>query len=266
MARHEMVHVVAVPQGPPDEGLLRRAAHLLGKEIVDVRLLLAGEVPRIIADRTDADKADLLARDLRDAGITTFLCRDDELLSRSACLMANTMGHGEGKVIFGDRIGGKVTVGAGDAFLIIMGRRRSSAPENIPTTKMKLNVAATVLTGGVPIMRRVTKMTVGDSFQTENFVRIFDGRSSDPRVEMSQDHIDYAFLGHELTPSTPVNFKLLTAKLREWFPQAVFDERLTRSSRTGASAAGPGEALEINCKLIYLGHWALEHPGPRVAG
>ncbi len=231
-----MIHVVATPSSSPDEELLKRAAHLLGKEIVDVRLLLAGEVPRIVAGCPDADKADLLARDLREAGITAFLCRDDELLSRSACFMANTMGHGEGQVIFGDRSGGEVAVGAGEAFLIIMGRRRGSAQENITTTKMKLNVAATVLTGGIPIMRRVTKTTAGGSFQVENFVRIFDRRSSDPRVEMSQDHVDYAFLGPELTPSTPVNFKLLVAKLREWFPRAIFDERLTRSSRTGAAA------------------------------
>jgi hypothetical protein len=119
----------------------------------------------------------------------------------------------------------------------------------------------TVLSGGIPIMRRVTQKTTKESFQAEDFVRIFDRRSSDPRVEMFQNHVDYTFLGPELTPSTPANFTIVVTKLREWFPLAIFDERLTRRFKTDVPAAGPGEALEINCKLIYLCHLAIERRG-----
>jgi len=126
---------------------------------------------------------------------------------------------------------------------------------------MKLNVAATVLTGGIPIMRRVTEKTAKESFQAEDFVKIYDRRSSNPRVEMSQNHVDYTFLGPELTPSTPANFNIVVTKLREWFPLAIFDERLTRRFKTDVPASGPAEALEINCKLIDLCHLAIERRG-----
>lgn len=75
---------------------------------------------------------------------------------------------------------------------------------------------------------------------------------------MSQNHIDYAFLGPRLTPSVPANFLIVIAKLREWFPQAIFDERLTKPFKTDLPAASPREALEIACKLIFLCHLAME--------
>ncbi|OGD20886.1 MAG: hypothetical protein A2Y69_08195, partial [Candidatus Aminicenantes bacterium RBG_13_59_9] len=204
-----MVYVAVAPPKTLSADLLMRVAPLVGKEIVDTRLLLAGEIPRIIASGPDADTADLIAQSLRDAGLVAFVCRDSELRSRPASFKARTARSGEKEVIFEDRSGGEVRVGAGDAFLIIRGRLQSTTPEKTSTTKMKLNVAATVLTGGIPIMRRVTEKTAKESFQAEDFVKIYDRRSSNPRVEMSQNHVDYTFLGPELTPSTPANFNIV---------------------------------------------------------
>ncbi len=253
-----MVYVAVAPPKTLSADLLKRVAFLVGKEIVDTRLLLAGEIPRIIASYPNTDTADSIAQSLRDAGLVAFVCRDSELRNRPAGFIAHTVRSGEKEVIFGDRRGGEVRVEAGDAFLIIRGRIQSATQEKTSTTKMKLNVAATVLTGGIPIMRRVTEKTAKESFQAEDFVKIYDRRSSDPRVEMFQNHVDYSFLGPELTPSTPANFKIVVTKLREWFPLAIFDERLTRRYKTDVPAAGPAEALEINCKLIYFCHLAME--------
>ena len=256
-----MVYVAVAPPKKLGGDLLKRVASLVGKEIFDTRLLLAGEIPRIIAPYTDTDTADSIAQSLRDAGLVAFVCRDSELRNRSAGFVAHTARSGEREVIFWDRRGGEVRVEAGDAFLIIRGRIQSTTQEKTSTTKMKLNVLATMLTGGIPIMRRVTQKTTKESFQAEDFVRIFDRRCSDPHVEMFQNHVDYTFLGPELTPSTPANFKIVVTKLREWFPLAIFDERLSRRIKTDVRAAGPAEALEINCKLIYLCHLAIERRG-----
>ncbi|MBE3045946.1 hypothetical protein IMZ48_26085 [Candidatus Bathyarchaeota archaeon] len=258
MIPNDLVYVAVAPPKTLDGDLLKRVASLVGKEISDTRLLLVGEIPRIIASYPNTDTADSIAQSLREAGLVAFVCRDSELRNRSASFVARTAKSGDREVIFWDRRGGEVRVEAGDAFLIIRGRIQSATQEKTSTTKMKLNVAATVLTGGIPIMRRVTQKSTKESFQAEDFVRIFDRRSSDPRVEISQNHVDYTFLGPELTPSTPTNFKIVVTKLREWFPLAIFDERLTKRFKTDVPAAGLGEALKINCKLIYLCHLAME--------
>jgi hypothetical protein len=256
-----MAYVAVAPPKTLGADLLKRVASLVGKEIFDTRLLLAGEIPRIIAPYPDSDTAESMAQSLREAGLVAFVCRDSELRTRPASFMAHTARPEERGVIFRDRPGREVRIEAGDAFLIIRGKMQSTTQEKTSTTKMKLNVPATVLAGGIPIMRRVTKKTAKESFQAENFVMIFDRRSSDPRVEMFQNHVDYTFLGPELTPSTPANFEIVVIKLREWFLQAIFDERLARHFKTDVPAAGPGEALEITCKLIYLCHLAIERRG-----
>jgi hypothetical protein len=262
--QHDVAYVAVAPPKTLGEDPLKRVASLIGKEIFDTRLLLAGEIPRIIASYPNTDTADSAAQSLRDTGLVAFVCRDSELRNRSARFVAHATRFGEREIIFWDRRGGEVRVKADDAFLIIRGRKQSTTQEKTSTTKMKLNVPATVLTGGIPIMRRVTQKTTQESFLAEDFVRIFDRSSSDPRVEMFQNHVDYTFLGREVTPSTPVNFKIVVTKLREWFPLAIFDERLTRHFKTDVPAAGPGEALEIACKLIYLCHLASERrPGGR---
>ena len=256
--KSELVHVAAVPLKTLGADLLRRVALLVGRDIVDMRLLLAGEIPRIIFSCPKADTADSIVQSLRDVGLVAFACRDSELRNRPASFRAHTARSGEREVIFGDRRGGEIRVGASDAFLILRGRIRSATQEKISTTKMKLNVPATVLSGGIPIVRRVTEKGTQESLQTEDFVKIYDRGSSDPRVEMFQNHVDYDFLGPELNPSAPANFVIVVARLREWFPLAIFDERLTRRFKTDVPAAGPGEALEINCKLVYLGQLAIE--------
>ena len=256
-----MVHVAVAPPKTLSEDLLKRVASLIGKGIFDTRLLLAGEIPRILASCPGTGTADSIAQGLRDAGLVAFVCRDSELRNRPAGFVAHSARSGEREVIFSDRRGGQVRVEAGEAFLIIRGRIRSTVQEKASATKMKLNVPATVLAGGIPIMRRVTPKTSRESFRDDEVVRVYDRRSSDPRVEMSQNHVDYAFLGPELTPSTPKNFHIAVTKLREWFPAAVLDERLTRHFRTDVSAARPEEAFEINCKLIYFCQLALEGRG-----
>jgi hypothetical protein len=257
----DTVHVAVAPPKMLDGDLIRRVASLVGKEIPDMRLLLAGEIPRIIASYPDAGSADRVVQGLWDAGLVAFVCRDSELRRRPAGFVAHTARFAGKEVIFGDRRGGEVRIEAGDAFLIIRGRMQSGTQEKISTTKMKLNVPATMMTGGIPILRRVAKKGTQGSFQVEDFIRIFDRSSSEPRVELFQNHLDYAFLGPELTPSTPENFMIAVAKLREWFAQAIFDERLTRRFKTDAPSAKPGEALEINCRLIYLCHLAAERRG-----
>jgi len=253
-----MVHIAAAPPKHLSAELLKKVASLLGREIVDTRLLLAGEIPRIVSSCPEAGAADSMAQRMREAGLLAFIVEDSELRNRPAGFRAHTARCRGGEVIFGNRLGAEVRVGASDASLIIRGRIQSDAPEKASATKLKLNVAATLLTGGIPIMRRVAKGSAKEPLQVEDFVKIYDRMSSDPRVEIYQNHVDYSFLGPELTPSAAGNFNIAVAKLREWFPSAIFDKRLTGRYKTDASASGPAEALDIGCKLIYLCHLAME--------
>ncbi|MGZ5496402.1 MAG: hypothetical protein ACXWFO_06585, partial [Candidatus Aminicenantales bacterium] len=132
-----MAHVAVAPPKPLSADLLTRVASLLGKEIVDTRILLAGEIPRIIASYPDADAANAMARSLRDAGLAAFACGDAQLRNRVAGFRAHSARPGEREVIFSDRQGAEVRVKADDAFLIIRGRIKSITPGKTSPAKMK---------------------------------------------------------------------------------------------------------------------------------
>ena len=258
MAQPEIIYLAVVPPKTLEEDVLRRAASLVVKDVSDMRLLLVGKIPRIIAKYQASGPAEAIARGLKDAGLLAFVCRDSELRNRPESFMAHSAAPEGGRVVFRDRPGREARITADEAFLIIRGRLQSVSRKEITTKKRKLNIAATVLTGGLPVMRRTTQTSLQESFQSDEFVRIFDRKTSDPRVEMFRDHIDYAFLGPALTASTPANFEILVAKLREWFPRAIYDERPTRSIQTDIPTADPAEAVNIGCRLIYFGYLAGE--------
>ncbi len=63
--RHQtrkMFHVVLAPQKALSEDLLKKVAALVGKEIYDTRLLLSGEIPKIIASCQERGAADSIGR------------------------------------------------------------------------------------------------------------------------------------------------------------------------------------------------------------
>jgi hypothetical protein len=261
--RQDTAYVAVSPPKTLDADLLNRVASLLGKEISDTRLLLAGAIPRIVASYPDPRSAEAAVQGLRGEGILAFVCRDSELRNRAAGFVAHSLKPGQRGVSFRDRTGNEVAIDAGGAFMILRGKMRSVIREETSRTKMKLNVTATVLTGGIPIVRRVTKKKVKESPLSEDLALIFDRESSDPRVEIFQSRMDYGFLGSELAASAAENFRILLAKLRAWFPQAIFDERLTGRFKTDIPAAGPEEALEINGRLIHLCQMAMERARSR---
>ena len=256
MADNELVHVAVAPPKTMDADLVKKAASIVGKEIYDTRLLLAGEIPRIINRYPSMETAELVAHSLRALGLVAFVCKDSELRNRPTTFMAHTMKFKDKEAYFWDKGGRETRIETGDIFLITKGRRQSHTQEETTTTKMKVNVPVMLATG-IPIVRPVTKRTTKESVETEGFVRLYDRKSPAPRLEVLQNHTDYGFLGPELVLSTPENFKIVVTKLRELFPRALLDERLMRPFKADVPSAGPEEALEINCKLIYLHHLAV---------
>ena len=119
-------------------------------------------------------------------------------------------------------------------------------------TKTKFNLPATILTGGIPIRRRVTEKTKNRSFQSECLARLYDRKLSESSIEILQHGIDYSFLGTKIAYSSLENFSTVVAKIREAFPEAIFDDRLMKPYKADVPCIGVRDKLEINCKLIYL--------------
>jgi len=256
MAEVEIVYVAVIPQDNPSIDLVKTVAGIIGKDAYQTRLLLAGSIPRVVARCNGVKEAEALARKLRETGLTTIVCSDAELRRPLQGVRAKTLEFGDKGVTFNTEGGAGVTLGVGNVFLIIKGTRHPAPEvEDAPAkTKLKLDVGATVVTGGLPIIRRVKEKSNSESFQTEWFLRLYERQSSEPRVEMLQYDMDYSFLGTETTLSSTANFINVVKRLREIYPQAIYDERLMKTYTTDILMTTADEDMDINCRLIYFQH------------
>jgi len=255
MDSHEILHIIINPPVPVDANITREAAAVLNKELNETRLLLAGNIPRIIAHYQSITTAEEAARRLKSLGLTVIVCRDSELRQASPpILKAHSLKFGQEEILFQDKRGTARTIKTGDVFLIIKGMAQLQTAKTVTKTKKKLNLPATLLTGGIPIQSKVEEQTSETSLQREFFMRLYRRNSPVPDIEINQHGFDYSCLGTNMSATTMANFHNLTAKIKESCSQANFDDRLTRYPMPGISPGMSPTNNNLQCKLIYLFH------------
>jgi hypothetical protein len=252
MAEYQIVHVAIMPPSNLESDLIEKVAAIVNKGTYDTRLLMTGGIPRIIAHCQSIPAAESMASSLRELGLVAFLCKDSELHRPAQSFRAHTLEIREREVLFWDKGGRDRRLESGDVFLILKGREQTYIEEEEAKAKMKFSLPMTMLTGGIPIWRRVKEQTSVQSQRSEYFLRLYDRKSSEDSVDILQGHVNYSFLGTEMTYSSLTNFSTLSAKLQGVFPQAIFDDRLTGSlAVTTPSGTGP-DVLEVKLRLIYM--------------
>jgi len=254
MADNEVIHIAVAPPANLDANLVRSVATVINKSPSHTRLLLAGAVPKVIAHYDSIQMAESVIQNLRDLGLAAIACRDSELRQFPQTFKAQTMESGKKEVLFRDSAGREKRVVENNVFLILTGRMETPVEVETTKTKIKFSPTRTLLTGGIPIWRRISEKTTARSIQAEYFARLYDRKSPDPIVEILQQHMNYSFLGAKVAASSFTNFGTVVQQLREVFPQAIFDDRLTKPSVLTTSSSQVRQYIEINCRLIYLFH------------
>jgi len=254
MAEADIVYVAVIPLDNTPVGTVKAVAEIIGKDAYQTRLLLAGSIPRIVACCNGVQEAEALARKLREVGLTTIVCPDAELRKPFRGIRAKTVVFGNKWVTFRGEDDKEITLDA--VFLIIKGTRHPApvVEEGPVKKKLKLDVGATLVMGGIPIPKRVKEKPKAISPENEWFLRLYERQSSEPRVEMLQYNMEYSFLGAETALSSVANFINVVKKLREIYPKAICDERLMKPFVTDIPATTPDEDIDINCRLIYFQH------------
>ena len=254
MADYELMHIAVAPPAKPDENLIRSVATVINKSPYDTRFLLAGKVPKVIAHYDSTQTAESVTQNLRDLGLAAIACKDSELRQFPQTFKAQTLEFGEKEVLFRDSAGSEKRVVENNVFLILVGRMETSVGVETTQTKTKFSLGRTLIMGGIPIWRKVDEKSTTQSIQAENFARLYARKSPDPIVDIFQQHMNYSFLGAKIAASSLPNFGTVVGRLREVFPQAIFDNRLAKSSVLTTSSSPVWQDIETNCKLIYLFH------------
>jgi hypothetical protein len=256
MTDYEVIYIAVAPPANLDANLVRSVATVISKSPSHTRLLLAGEVPKVIAHYDSTQVAESIIRNLRNLGLVAIACRDSELRQFPQTFKAQTLEFREKEVLFRDIAGREKRIAENNVFLVLVGRIETSVEVETTKQKTKFSLPRTLLMGGIPIWRRVDQKTTTHSIQAESFARLYERKSPDPSVDILQHHMNYSFLGAKVAASSFTNFGTVVLRLREVFPQAIFDNRLAKPSVLTTSPNRVWEGIEINCKLIYLLHAA----------
>jgi hypothetical protein len=257
MAVNDVVHVAVAPPSALEEELVKKVAAVVGKNPYETRLRLTGKIPKIIANYDTMQQAESSAQSLRGLGFVVIVFTESEMRKPWQIFKARNLKFEDQAISFWDRNGQARRIEAREAFLILSARMQAYTDTTVTKTTRKLNITATLLTGGIPIMKKVKKETMTRSVQTESFIRLYCRASPEPAVQIPQHDFDYSFLGPEMVPSAAANINIAIRKIREVFPQAIFDDSLIEPFGANMPATIVQDTIEDNCKLIYWYHQAI---------
>ena len=274
MVGTDVIHVTLDPTRTPAEGLVEKVAKILNKDVFAVRAILNGKIPKVARHYPDPQTAESVAQDLRSLGYQVIMCRDSELRQRSReRFRAHTLQLGERKVSFRDKGGQTRTFEEGNLFLILRGTIKTRTGKVIGTrgnevdasaTEQKvtrsINIPATLMTG-IPVIKTTKEKAKVESVQYGEFLWLYDRASLEPVVEILQSSFDYSSLGDKKALSSSQNLNIIMTELKNIFPQAILDSRLTEHFRADVPFATLDDEVEINSRLIYLHHRAASDPG-----
>jgi hypothetical protein len=228
MSNIEVYHVAAMPPQGVTPALIGQVADILSQPEYQIRMLLAGRLPKSIGHFRDELAAESAVSRLRVLGLTAFIVTESELRNPVfPDIIARSLKIEDNQSVFIRQDGRSEALNNSDVFLLLTGRRTSvieSAP--IQTSTMKVNLPATLLTGGIPVMKRVISGAKEGRKITEQFIRIYRKGSDVPVVEIRQFGFDYSFLRDRMDPTATCNIIETVTELRRFFAGAYFDDSL----------------------------------------
>jgi hypothetical protein len=242
---NELLDIILTPPFVPNDDLTQKVAAVLNQELSRTRILLGSKIPRIIAQTPDIQKAEDIRQQINALGLVSFLYKDSGLHGPLHIFSAKSLEFDAKNIIFKIRIAQSYTLIPQNVFLILKGILNTYKEREVITEVKKLNLSATLLTGGIPIRRTVRERTVETASQPEGLIRIFEKNSPDFYLEIKQYSFDYSCLQGDMKPSSLINFNLLAGKIKNNFPEAFFDDK---------SPPFMSENIDVNCRLIYLAY------------
>ena len=252
MNESDVFHVAVMPPDQVNPELISRVGEIVSQPEYQIRLLLAGRRPRIIGHFRDEAASAAAVQKLKDIGLKVFGVRESEL-RRTVIprLIARSVKIEGDSAIFTNRDGKTEMMKAAEVFLIITGRRiRMVGEAAVETSKMKVNLPATLLSGGIPIMKRVTSKNEEPRKVTEQFIRLYRLNSDDPAVEITQFDFDYSFLAGGMGPTATGNIAATAAAMRQWSDRAYFNDSLLSGFVAESRSISGIDLGEKGCLLL----------------
>jgi hypothetical protein len=227
-------------------GLLQVIAAASGLSVYEVRQHMIGGGPALLASFAGPEQAGALSLRLDDAGVGAFVVDTASLHGAPGRLVVRRFELGERALRLESVDGASSEVPYGEIESLLPATRVSGQTESKTVTERKFSLGRTVLSGGIPLTKTVTRQ---EEVATEDRTKcLYLYARQRPQVVFRQNGMNYDGFGAAMKLSQELNFAYLTGELRRLCPAAVFDERLV--SRAGqVRLLGPAQSFEAGLHL-----------------
>lgn len=225
--------------------LVQSVAAVLGMSPFEVRPRLLGEGPAVVGHFGDERQAARLAETLRQTGVSAFVLDSAETRSGGRHVVRRfTLDSG---ALVVETAGGEtIRTPLGSVRLLLPAIGISVQTESVTVTERKFSLGKTLLSGGIPLTKKVTRQ---EEVQTEEREKMLFVAAGDlPLLVFRQNGMSYDGFGPAMKLSRELNFSHLIAELRRLCPGALYDDRLLQ--RAGqVRVLGPVVDPEVNLDL-----------------
>ncbi|PLX77992.1 MAG: hypothetical protein C0615_04295 [Desulfuromonas sp.] len=201
-------------------------AEALGVTAFDARQRLVCQGPVVVSTQADDLQAETFLHKLRDGGFEAFIVDVETAQTKRPVFFVKSFVFGSDEIRFTDQGGRNVSIPYPKIRLILPSLRSMVQTETNTVTEKKLSVGKTLMTGGIPMTKKVTRKETITTDDRERMLYLCANNGA--RVLCGQESMSYEGFGGEMKPSREMNFNMFVTKIRESCPDAVFDERLAQ--------------------------------------
>ncbi len=244
-----MLLVVARLPGAPD--VHAAAAQVTGLDVSEIRMRLAGGLPRVLLTAADGERVSALAQALQKKGFGAFACDPVAVPTQDARIVARTAEFDDRTLIAIDEQGQRHTCESTTIGLLIRGTRISKTEKSVKTSTRQLSLGRAVLSGGLLFTKKVDHTTTHTTEQREDLF-VLHRNDGEPDIVFTERGLDYRFLGKDVQPSSRANFDTLLARVRHLAPAARFDDRILRPGFMAGLPASAVDKLDLALFLVTV--------------
>ncbi len=228
--------------------LVQSLAVALGIMPYEMRQRMVGGGPSVAAGFADPELARAVEAKLNQAGVATQLVDTDLLRNKVGRFVVRRFEMKERALQISASDGQSAEIAYGEIDLLLSGTRILGQSETITVTERKFSLGKTILSGGIPLTKKVERQEEINREERENILCLYAGER--PPVVLSQSGMLYDGFGTAMKLTRELNFAYLKSELRRLCKAAGYDDRLL--NRLGqVRLLGPGLNPENNLDLAF---------------
>lgn len=220
------MHILVIhhwPEGSEDS--VKVVAETFGMLVFEARQRMASGGPVIIASYADAGAASTAMSGLEQAGIPHLLIDVEAFRNNSAPFAVRHFRFKDTSLQVATSDGQKADIPYPTiSHLLSASTIVIPGEEATTTTERKFSLGKTMLSGGLPMTKKVTTQTVGRQEERDEVVCLYAADRGP--FYFQQRRLNYSGFGEDKKMSAELNFNHLKQELSRCATRAIFDDRL----------------------------------------